>query len=305
MKTPFQGRDILSILDFSKKEILQVLETAEALKKKPKPDLLKGKILASCFFEPSTRTRLSFESAMLRLGGQCLGFSDSSSTSSQKGESLTDSIKVIGSYADVIVIRHPMEGSARLAAEYTTTPVINAGDGANQHPTQTLTDLLAIKQCQKTIDNLHVAIVGDLKYGRTAHSLAQALSYFKARLYFICPEYLSLPEEILEHLKRNGIKFSFHRKISDVLSKCDILYLTRLQKERLLPFEQEFTEGLETLTLPLLKEAKKNLKIFHPLPRREELDSSLDSSPHAYYFEQAEWGVYARQALLALILGKL
>lgn len=304
MSSKFHGRDILSILDLSPEDIKLVLRTAEHLKKKPQPDLLKRKILASCFFEPSTRTRLSFESAMLRLGGSTIGFSDSSTTSAKKGESLEDSMKIIGAYADVIVLRHPLEGSARLAAESTDTPVINAGDGANQHPTQTLLDLYTIKECQKKLEGLHVAIAGDLKYGRTAHSLAEALSYFGARIFFVCPEFLAMPEEICQGLKQRGIKFSFHKDLQEVLPKCDILYMTRIQKERFQAYDQDVSLQNYSLQYDMLKEVKKNFKIMHPLPKVDEIERKIDNCPYAYYFEQASNGIYVRQALLALILGK-
>jgi len=303
MARSFRGRDILSILDLSKEEIKLILKTAETLKKKPSPSLLQGKILASCFFEPSTRTRLSFEAAMLRLGGGAIGFSDTSATSTQKGESLQDAMRVVGAYADIIILRHPLEGSSRLAAESTPTPVINAGDGANQHPTQTLLDLYAIQECQKSVENLHVAIAGDLKYGRTAHSLAEALSYFGARLYFISPEFLAMPNPICEGLKRREIKFSFHRSLQEVLPKCDILYMTRMQKERFQAIDRDLSETGYILTKEMLQNVKKNFKVLHPLPRVGEIDPSVDSSPYAYYFEQAANGLFVREALLALILG--
>jgi aspartate carbamoyltransferase catalytic subunit len=208
----FAGRDVISVKDFTKAELLKVLTLAKALKKKPQPHLLDGKILATCFFEPSTRTRLSFESAMERLGGKVLGFSDANVTSTKKGETLHDSIKIVGQYADAIALRHPVDGAARLAAESTHVPVINAGDGANQHPTQTLLDLFTIQEKQKKIDGLNIAFVGDLKYGRTVHSLTQALTHFNVRLFYVAPDSLQLPAYLLDELKGSRRKYSLHKK---------------------------------------------------------------------------------------------
>ncbi len=303
MKNPLFKRSLTSIEDFSKEEILLLLQKAKELKIKPTPNVLKGKILATCFFEPSTRTKLSFETAMLRLGGQCIGFSDPSSTSVKKGESLSDMIQIISHCSDLIALRHPLEGSALFASEVTSTPVINAGDGANQHPTQTLLDLFTIKECQTQLDDLHIAIIGDLKYGRAAHSLALALSHFRARLYFISPTSLFMPDEILQILKRKSIRFSFHQKIEDVLSKCDILYMTRIQKERLISvYEKDSCSQNTHLKKSMLKDCKPSLRILHPLPRVDEIDPSIDSTPYAYYFEQAKNSIFVRQALLSLIL---
>ncbi len=291
---------LLSIHDLSKQQILKLLKKAEEFKKKPPGLLLPGKILASCFFEPSTRTRLSFETAMLRLGGHVIGFADASSTSVQKGESLYDTMKVMGGYADAIVIRHPLEGAARVAASATQTPIINAGDGANQHPTQTLVDLFSIKETQGKLNHLQLALFGDLKYSRTAHSLVLACSLFDIRLYLVSPEQLTLPDAICHELRRKGIKFSFHRTIEEILPKVDILYMTRFQKERFQSGE-ELPEPI-TLRSSSLTQAKKNLKILHPLPRVDEIETAIDSSPHAYYFQQAANGLFVRQALLALLL---
>jgi aspartate carbamoyltransferase catalytic subunit len=216
--------NLISISDLSKEEIEKILKRAAEFKKKPPKDLLRGKILASCFFEPSTRTRLSFESAMLKLGGQVVGFSDAASTSVRKGETLSDTMRVIGGLADLIVIRHPLEGAAKLASQATTKPVINAGDGANQHPTQTLLDLFTIKECQGKLSGLNIAIVGDLKYGRTVHSLSYAAALFDMRLYFISPDELTLPDAILQELRKKRGKFSFHRSIEEAIGKADILH---------------------------------------------------------------------------------
>ena len=299
----FAGRNLISIQDFSKEEIESILQTASHLQRQPLPDLLKGCILANCFFEPSTRTRLSFETAMLRLGGSVMGFSEAASTSHQKGESLIDTIRVVGGFADIIVLRHPLEGAARAAADATDKPLINAGDGANQHPSQTLLDLFTIQQCQGKIEQLHIALAGDLKYGRTIHSLALALAHYPVRLYFVAPESLALPDPIASQLRHHGIKFSFHAAIEDVLPKVDIFYMTRIQKERLFDTEQLTNTCL--LKKHMLSTCKKNLKILHPLPRVNELELSIDDTPFAHYFEQAQNGLPVRMALLALLLGKI
>jgi aspartate carbamoyltransferase catalytic subunit len=298
----FAERDLVSISDLSKEEIESILETANQLKKSPAPDLCRGLILASCFYEPSTRTRLSFEAAILRLGGAVIGFSEVGSTSAKKGESLSDSIRVISGYADILAIRHPLEGSAKLAAEISDKPVINAGDGANQHPTQTLLDLYTIRECHQKIDDLSIAIVGDLKYARTVHSLCLALLHYRVRLYFVSPETLHLPEPIIQELRRKGIKFSFHSTLDEVIPKVDILYTTRIQKERMQGAEFENTCHLNSTQL---WNAKPILRILCPLPRVGAIDESVDDTPYAYYFEQAQNGLYVRMALLALLLGKL
>jgi aspartate carbamoyltransferase catalytic subunit len=240
---------------------------------------------------------------MHHLGGSCIGFSESLSTSNKKGETLFDTMKVISSYADIIAIRHPQEGSARLSADASDKPVINAGDGANQHPTQTLLDLFTIRECQGRIDDLHIVIAGDLKYGRTVHSLALALTHYPVRLYFVSTDTLSLPEAIAHELKKKGLKFSFHTSLEDVLPKADILYMTRIQKERFSPDHPDVHASI--LTKKHLEKAKPNLKILHPLPRVGEIEEKIDATSHAYYFQQAANGVPVRMALLALLLGKL
>lgn len=302
MKNTLAGRDLVSISDLSKGEIELILSSAQNIQKQR--GLCQGSILASCFFEPSTRTRLSFETAMHRLGGSVIGFSEAATTSAKKGETLSDSMRVIGSYCDILAIRHPMEGSARVAAESVDKPVINAGDGANQHPTQTLLDLYTIRECQGKIDDLHIALAGDLKFGRTVHSLALALAHYPVRLYFVAPEMLSLPEEIANELRKKGVKFSFHPTLEEVIPKVDILYMTRIQKER---FQNTFESLINPCLLKKhhLEKAKKNLKILHPLPRVDEIEKSIDTTPFAYYFQQAANGIPVRMALLALLLGKL
>ncbi len=306
MPPTFLNRDIISINELSKTDILHILKHAGELKKKPQPNLLTGKIMASCFFEPSTRTRLSFETAMERLGGKVMGFADGQVTSAKKGETTWDAMKIIGQYADVIAMRHPLEGSARRAAESTDKPVLNGGDGTNQHPTQTLLDLFTIRECQKKLAGLNIALVGDLKYGRTTHSLAQALAKFNARIYFVAPEVLQMPNYICEELKKEKIKFSFHDKIENVIDKVDILYMTRIQAERFAdPTDYDRVKNIFVLTADMLKKVKPNMRIMHPLPRVNEIATEVDKTKHAYYFEQAENGLYTRQALLGLVLGKL
>lgn len=306
MPPTFKHRDIISLRDFTKAELLSVLKVAKQLKQKPAPALLSGSILGSCFFEPSTRTRLSFEVAMQRLGGRVVGFADPAVTSTKKGETLHDTIKIIGQYTDVIVIRHSLEGAARRAAEATDIPVINAGDGSNQHPTQTLLDLFTIQETQRRLEGLNIAAVGDLKYGRTVHSLAQALTHFGARLYCVAPESLQMPEYILDELKVARLKFSLHRSLEEVLPKIDVLYLTRIQQERFAdPADYAKVKNAFTITAQNLTRAKPNLKILHPLPRVNELHASVDTTPYAAYFAQAKNGLYVRQAVLGLVLGKL
>lgn len=296
-------KNIISIQDFTKDEIDDIIQSAEHIKRSESHSLLKNKIIATCFYEPSTRTRLSFESAALKMGAHVIGFSDVSTTSSQKGESLFDTMKIIGSYADLIVLRHPLEGAAQLAADASSKPIINAGDGSNQHPTQTLLDLYTIKECQGSLEGLSIAIAGDLKYGRTAHSLAEALSLYKPRLYLVSPPELEMPREICERLKREGIKYSFHKDINEVLPKIDILYMTRVQKERF-PNILEYEKMSKSCCLKLddLDHVKDNFRILHPLPRIHEIEMSIDNTPHAYYFKQAENGVLVRQTLLSLLL---
>jgi len=306
MKPNFQQRDIIAINDFSKEEVLHILDITDKIKQKKQPDLLRGHILANCFFEPSTRTRLSFESAMQRMGGSVIGFSDSQTTSVKKGESLSDTMKMIEHYADIIVIRHPLEGAAQQAANCSSIPVINAGDGTNQHPTQTLLDLFTINECQNKLEGLNIAMIGDLKYGRTVHSLAQASSFFNHRLYFISPPHLEMPKEICDELRNKRIKFSFHKEIDEIIEKIDILYVTRLQTERF-PHHMEYEEVKSNFILKSsqLAKARPNLKILHPLPRVNEIQQDVDHTPFAHFFQQAQNGLFVRQALLGLILGKL
>ena len=304
MENRFFNRNIVSIADLSRDDMEQILDVAAKLKQTPHPELLRGRVIASCFFEASTRTRLSFETAVQRLGGTLIGFADGGNTSAKKGETLADSIKIISSYTDAVVMRHPQEGAARLAAEFSGVPIINGGDGANQHPTQTLLDLFSIKECQGRLDHLKVAFVGDLKYGRTVHSLTQALTHFNAEFTFIAPEALAMPDYILHELDEKGIRYRCCDTIEEVVAETDIIYMTRVQKERFEETEYKHIASKYVLTNNTLKQAPGHLKVLHPLPRVDEIAVEVDSTPHAYYFEQARNGVYARQALLALILNE-
>ncbi len=304
----FKGRDIVSIKDFTREEIDYILKVSEEMEKyvKTGSDLLKGKIMATLFFEPSTRTRLSFEAAMKKLGGECIGFSSAEGSSVAKGENLSDTIRVVENYCDVIVLRHSLEGAAKFAAEVATVPVINAGSGAEEHPTQALLDLLTIKSEKERIDGLKIALVGDLKYGRTVHSLAYALSLYDVDLYFVSPEPLKMRENVLHDLKERNVTYHEYTKITDVISDVDVLYVTRIQKERFSdPAEYEKVRGSYKITLETLKEAKEDLVILHPLPRVEEIDFAVDQTPYARYFKQTYYGLLLRMALLALVLGAI
>jgi aspartate carbamoyltransferase catalytic subunit len=305
MANPLYNKDIISINDLNRDELELVLRTAASLKAHPQPELLKHKVIASLFFEASTRTRLSFETSMHRLGASVVGFSDSSNTSlGKKGETLADTISVISTYVDAIVMRHPQEGAARLATEFCgSIPVVNAGDGSNQHPTQTLLDLFTIQETQGRLNNINIAMVGDLKYGRTVHSLTQALAKFEGnRFYFIAPDALAMPAYILKMLDEKGIQYSLHTSIEEVIPELDILYMTRVQKERLDPSEYVNVKSQFVLRASSLEGARDNMKVLHPLPRIDEITNDVDGTPYAYYFQQAGNGIFARQALLALVL---
>jgi aspartate carbamoyltransferase catalytic subunit len=299
-----KNRSLVSIDDFSKREIIDILDLAEEFEKQPVRKLLDGKVIATLFFEPSTRTRLSFESAINRLGGKVVGFSDSSSSSVAKGETLHDTIRMVSNYSDLIVIRHPVEGSARFASEVASVPVINAGDGANQHPTQTMLDLYSIRKTQGKLDNLNIFMVGDLKYGRTVHSLMMAMSRWDATFNFISPEELKMPDEFKLYLDNLGLKYYEHSDFSDIISKADIIYMTRVQKERFSdPIEYEKVKNVYVLKNEMLKNTKSNMRILHPLPRVNEIHTDVDTNPKAYYFDQALNGVFTRQAILCTLLG--
>ena len=270
-----QGRDIISIQDLSIGEIKHILDTAQLMKTTQPQPVLKNKIIAQCFFEPSTRTRLSFESATFRLGGNVIGFSSDESLSVKKGETLHDTIRVISDYADLLVIRHPQEGAARLAADVSAKPVINAGDGANQHPSQTLTDLFTIRECQQRLEGLSIALVGDLKHARTIHSFAYACMLFDIRLFLVAPPALALPDALCNALKNAGVRFSFHQSVEEIISKVDIVYMTRLQLERFHHTNHLLMEKQYVITPATLEKAKENLKILHPLPRVNEIDTRV------------------------------
>ncbi len=296
--------NIISINGLEKSHIETILALAKHIKDNNiRNQSLQGKILATLFFEPSTRTRLSFEAAMHRLGGSIIGFSEEKATAMSKGESLQDALKVVSSYADALVIRHPLDGSAQVAADVCDIPVLNAGDGSNEHPTQTLLDLFTIQECQSKIDDLKIAFVGDLKHGRTVHSLAKALAHYNVRLYFVSPEGLMFPDQISHELSVKGVKYSFHKSLDEILDKLDIVYMTRIQKERFEDMQTyEKTKNVLGIKLKDLENAKSNLRVLHPLPRVNEISTDVDDSKHAYYFQQAENGIYVRQALLSLLL---
>ncbi len=299
-----KNRSLISINDYSRDEYLRILKLAAEFEKNPVQDIMRGKVVATLFFEPSTRTRLSFESAVNKLGGRVIGFSDIGSTSVSKGESLKDTIKTVSNYSDLIVMRHPIEGSARHASEVASVPVINAGDGANQHPTQCLLDLYSIHKTQGTLENLNIFMVGDLKYGRTVHSLLQAMSYFNPTFNFISPDELKMPDEYKLHLENKGIKYFEHSDFTNIMQYADIVYMTRVQRERFSdPMEYEKVKNVYILKNSMLKDTKSNLRILHPLPRVNEISTDVDENEKAYYFTQALNGVYTRMAIMASILG--
>ena len=299
-----ENKHLVSITDFSKEEIFRILDLAEDFEKNPNQNLLDNKVIATLFFEPSTRTRLSFESAISRLGGKYIGFTDASSSSVQKGESLKDTIMTVANYSDMIIMRNPIEGSARWASEVSRVPIVNAGDGANQHPTQTLLDLFSIRKTQGTLDNLNVCFVGDLKYGRTVHSLLQAMAMFNTTYNFVSPKELRIPDEYKLYLDRKGLKYFEHRELDEVLKHADIIYMTRIQRERFSdPMEYEKTKNSYVLKNNMLKDTKDNMKVLHPLPRVNEIHTDVDENEKAYYFTQALNGVYTRQAIITHILG--
>jgi aspartate carbamoyltransferase catalytic subunit len=299
-----KNRSLVSINDYSKDEYLKILDIAEEFEKNPKQKILEDFVIATLFFEPSTRTRLSFESAVNQLGGKVIGFTDAASSSVKKGESLKDTIKTVANYSDLIVMRHPLEGSARFASEVSSVPIINAGDGANQHPTQCLLDLYSIRKTQGKLDNLHIAFVGDLKYGRTVHSNVIALTNFNCTFHFVSPVELKLPSAVKRHIKEKNLDYYQYTDLSEVIPFVDILYMTRIQRERFSdPVEYERVKNAYILHGDMLKGCKSNLKVLHPLPRVNEINENVDNMEQAYYFQQARNGVYVRQALMASILG--
>lgn len=299
-----KNKSLVSINDYSKDEIFKILDLAEEFQKNPNQKLLESHVVASLFFEPSTRTRLSFETAIQRLGGKVIGFSEAANTSVSKGESLKDTILTVSTYADLIVMRHPIEGSARYASVVSDKPIINAGDGANQHPTQCLLDLYSIRKTQGTLENINIFLVGDLKHGRTVHSLLMAMSEFNPTFNFVSPALLRMPQEYKDYLDEKGIKYYEHEELDDNIKHADIIYVTRVQRERFSdPMEYEKVKNAYILKNKMLEGTKDNLRILHPLPRVNEIDTDVDPNPKAYYFEQAENGVYARMALMCHILG--
>ncbi len=296
---------LVSISDISREEILHILDVAAYFERNPNHKLLDGKVVATLFFEPSTRTRLSFETAVNRLAGRVIGFSDAATTSSSKGETLKDTIKMVSNYVDLIIMRHYLEGAARYATEVTDTPIINAGDGAHQHPSQTMLDLYSIRKTQGTLKDQTITLVGDLKYGRTVHSLIMAMKYFNPTFRFVACNELQMPEVYKQFCRDNGIAFSEHTDFSsDVINSSDIIYMTRVQRERFTDIDEyERVKNIYTLNASMLQDAKENMRILHPLPRVNEIAQDVDDDPHAYYFDQARNGLYVRQALICRALG--
>ena len=300
-----ENNSLVTIANLSREDIMHLLHQAEKFESEPNRTILSDKVVATLFFEPSTRTRLSFETAANRLGARVIGFTDPKVTSSTKGETLKDTIMMVSNYADVIVMRHYLEGAARYAAEISPVPVINAGDGANQHPTQTLLDLYSIYKTQGTLDNLHIYLVGDLKYGRTVHSLIMAMRHFNPTFHFIAPKELAMPEEYKIYCQNRSIPFVEEEEFNaDIIANADILYMTRVQRERFTDLmEYERVKDVYILKASMLKDAKPTMKVLHPLPRVNEIAYDVDDDPHAYYFQQARNGLYARQAIICNTLG--
>lgn len=298
-------KHLVSINQLSSEEILHLLDRAALFEQNPNRKLLEGRVIATLFFEPSTRTRLSFETAVNRLGGRVIGFSDASTSSSSKGESLKDTISMVGNYADAIVMRHYLEGAALYASELDRAPIINAGDGANQHPSQTLLDLYAIRKTQGSLYDKTIALVGDLKYGRTVHSLIVGMAPFRPHFIFVSPPELSMPEECKDFCRQAGIPFTETTDFTpEVIRSVDILYMTRVQRERFVDLEEyERVKNVYVLTASMLEGCRENLRILHPLPRVNEIALDVDDTPQAYYVEQAQGGLYVRQSILCEVLG--
>ena len=297
-------KSLVNIEDYSKDDIMRIIDTASKFKQQPNRPLLKGKVCATLFFEPSTRTRLSFETAINRLQGRIIGFSDTATSSATKGESLKDTIMMVSNYTDIIIMRHHLEGSARYASEVSPVPIINAGDGSNQHPTQTMLDIFSIYETQQTLENLTITIVGDLKYGRAVHSLIEGLSHFNPTFNFVAPNEMKIPEKHKVFCEKRGIKCKEFTDFSpESINSADILYMTRVQKERFTDLmEYEKVKNIYTLRNDMLSDSKPNLRVLHPLPRVKEIDQDVDNNPKAYYFEQAKNGVYTRQAVMCDLL---
>ncbi len=300
-----ENRSIVSIADYDREKIQYLLDMAAEFEQQPNRELLRGKVVATLFFEPSTRTRLSFETAANRLGARVIGFADPKASSWSKGETLKDTIKMVSNYADVIVMRHKLEGAALYASEVTDVPIINAGDGSNLHPSQTMLDLYSIYKTQGTLDNLNIYMVGDLKYGRTVHSLLMSMRKYNPTFHFIAPQELDMPEEYKLYCRQNGIRYKEQRDFTaDTIADADILYMTRVQRERFTDLmEYERVKNTYILRADMLGKCRPNMKILHPLPRVNEIEYAVDESPHAYYFEQARNGLYAREALICHVLG--
>ena len=304
MSISLKNRSLISIYDYTPEEICHILDIAEDFEKNRLQNLLNGRVIASLFFEPSTRTRLSFETAIQLLGGNVIGFNSTAGTSLQKGESLKDTIMMVASYADLIVMRNPVDGSARYASEVSKVPIINAGDGSNQHPTQCLLDLYSIRKTQGTLENLEITMVGDLKYGRTVHSLVQAMCNFNAKFNFVSPVELKMPSTVIQYIKNAGLEYHEYTELEEVIPHSDIIYMTRVQRERFPdPLEYEKVKNSYILRNEMLDNSKPNCRILHPLPRVNEIHTDVDPNPKAYYFQQAQNGLYVRQALIAAILG--
>ena len=304
MSISLKDRSLISIYDYTPEEICHILDIAEDFEKNRLQNLLNGRVIASLFFEPSTRTRLSFETAIQLLGGNVIGFSSTAGTSVQKGESLKDTIMMVASYADLIVMRNPVDGSARYASEVSKVPIINAGDGSNQHPTQCLLDLYSIRNTQGTLENLEITMVGDLKYGRTVHSLVQAMCNFNAKFNFVSPVELKMPSTVIQYIKNAGLEYHEYTSLEEVIPQSDIIYMTRVQRERFPdPLEYEKVKNAYILRNEMLENSKPNCRILHPLPRVNEIHTDVDANPKAYYFQQAQNGLFVRQALIAAILG--
>ena len=297
--------NFVTIADLSKEKIMYLLAMAKEFEKHPNRELLKGKVVATLFFEPSTRTQLSFQTAANRLGARVIGFSDAKTSSTTKGETLKDTILMVSNYADIIAMRHYIEGAAQYASEVAPVPIVNAGDGAHMHPSQCLLDLYSIYKAQGTLDNLNIYLVGDLKYGRTVHSLIMAMRHFNPTFHFIAPPELAMPEEYKIYCRKHNIKFEEHTEFTDdVISQADILYMTRVQKERFSDLmEYERVKNVYILRNAMLHNVRPNMRIMHPLPRVNEIAYDVDSNPHAYYIQQARNGLYAREAIYAYCLG--
>ena len=297
-------KSLISIGDFSKDEIHHILDVAKEFEKNREQNFLAGKVIACLFFEPSTRTRLSFEAAVNRLGARVIGFPDSRNTSVSKGETLEDTIRIVSNYVDMIVMRHPMEGAAEIAAKVSPVPVVNAGDGSNQHPTQTLLDMYSIMQTQGRLDGLTINMVGDLKYGRTVHSLSEAMSDFSPKFVFTAPDHLKMPSKYLKYLDSKHIPYEETSSLEEHLDDCDILYMTRVQQERF-PSKEDYDKVKDVYELhaSMLSGVKPNMKILHPLPRITEIATDVDDTPYAYYFQQARNGMYVRMAVISYLLG--